>query len=177
MKTNKELSVICICGHKRYSHAGEPGQAGGVRFGQCSSCDCSAFTAGSPPTDPIIQEWLYAREVMRRLGFTPDELFFVVSTSGKILDRDTGVVTDHGGPIIALVLRAQGKEFSWTIGATKLLAREIESAYRKACDDWNGAPVDLPAQDAAFRSSKSYEMAMDLMLALKSRGFSFVEPS
>jgi hypothetical protein len=122
-------------------------------------------------TDPAIQEWLYAREVMRRLGFTPDELFFVVSTSGKVKCADSGVISDHGGPIIALVLRTQGREFSWTIAATKLTAGEIETAYRKACDEWNSAEVDLDAEDSTFRASHPYAMRMELLMALRAKGF------
>lgn len=121
--------------------------------------------------DPTLQEWLYAREIMRRLGFTPDELFFVVSTSGKVLDRSTGVVTDHGGPIIGLVVRAQGKEFTWTIGATKLPIREIEPAFMKACETWNAASMGIDADDSAFRASRAYAQRIDLVEALRARGF------
>jgi hypothetical protein len=125
--------------------------------------------------DPTLQEWLYAREIMRRLGFTPDELFFVVSTSGKVLDRSTGVVTDHGGPIIGLEVRAQDKEFSWTIGATKLPIREIEPAFMKMCDAWNERTVDVDAEDGALKASHSFAQRLDLLATLRARGFSFQE--
>lgn len=130
-------------------------------------------------TDPAIQEWLYAREVMRRLGFTPDELFFVVSTSGKVKCSDSGVISDHGGPIIALVLRAQGREFSWTIAATKLPAGEIEEFYRKAVDDWNRAAfdIDLKRLDSDWRASRPYAMRLELAAALHAKGFLFGIPS
>lgn len=127
-------------------------------------------------TCPVIQDWLFAREMLRRLGFSPDELFFVVSASGKIVDRASGLVTVAGGPVIGLTLRAQDKEFNWTIGATELALADIEAAYAKACDEWNGSNPDLDGDLKALRESRPFQERIGLAAALVERGFTFRRP-
>lgn len=119
--------------------------------------------------DPTIQEWLYAREMMRRLGFTPEELFFEVYTSGQAQDPKTGVIIDLGGPVIALLVRRAEITFTWTIGATYMAVSKIQGAYEAAVEEWNsdGYHFDLEA----FRASRSMSRATELMIALKAKGF------
>ena len=85
--------------------------------------------------NPTIRTWLYAREVMRRLGFTADELIFAINPSGRVSHGDAE--TDYGQPVIFVRLEAQGKMFNWTIGPIDLPAEEIEPAMKVSCDVWN----------------------------------------
>ena len=69
--------------------------------------------------DATLLEWLYARELARQLGFTPDELFFVIRPKGKSF-IEKGVIYTHDKPCLILLIKAQGKEFTWTIGETDI---------------------------------------------------------
>jgi hypothetical protein len=118
--------------------------------------------------DPTIREWLYAREMLRRLGFSPDDLFFAVAPSGNVLTL--GQPMTIGTPVITLELRAQGKTFEWTIGPTAVPLAKLEAAYRDACALWN-AGSDAAVFDAEFRSSRPMQRKVGLGAALREKGF------
>lgn len=121
--------------------------------------------------DPTIREWCYAREVMRRLGFAAEDIFFQVHTKsvGAII---AGLrVVPMKGPVVSLVLRAQGKEFVWTIGDTELPADKIQAAYLDACRRWNDG--NDPELNAGFQLSRAFGDRIALLEALRAKGISF----
>lgn len=119
--------------------------------------------------DPTIRDWMYAREMCRRLGFTPDELYFEVSSSGVVVNTVTGEERDLGGPVVSLTILRGDKRFGWTIGATALPVHTIEDAYRRACELWN--QHDSQWSLAEFRESRPMREAVNLIGALQSKGF------
>ncbi len=112
-------------------------------------------------------EWLYAREMLRRLGFTPDEIFFVVYPSGRLVVDGAGPI-NMGAPIIALEVRRGSLVFKWTIGVMDVPAADIEPMFEQACDDWNAGRLD---DHQAFLRSKVMAQSVDLLVALRSKGF------
>jgi hypothetical protein len=117
--------------------------------------------------DPMLKEWCYAREVLRRMGFSADELFFAVASSGKILEQ--GEVIDLGKPAIAVEVKAQGLSFVWTIGGLDIPKDEIEDRYREACELWNAG--DPQFNDDGFFASHSFGRHVELATALYAKGF------
>lgn len=120
-------------------------------------------------TDPTIRDWMYAREMLRRLGFTPDELYFEVAPSGVVVNTVTGEKKDLGGPIISLTILRGEQRFAWTIGATALPLATIEDAYRNACERWNLHTSEWSL--AEFRASRPMREATNLIVALREKGF------
>lgn len=116
---------------------------------------------------PVMLEWAYAREVMRCLGFLPDELFFAVNAvaQGVILDGKT-IKVDK--PVISLILRSQDKSFTWAIGTADLAPDQIKKAYEELCESWN-AGGEWNVED--FRASNSFKQKLSLIDALQSKGF------
>jgi hypothetical protein len=113
--------------------------------------------------DPTIRDWCYAREMLRRLGFTPDELFFAFQAAGKIVEN--GVERFFTKPTVFLRLATDGKEFTWTIGPVEIPADKVEEQYRRACDLWNeGLPVRL------FFASRPFAVRWQLLEALAAKG-------
>lgn len=108
--------------------------------------------------DPTIRDWLYAREMLRRLDFSPDNLYFVIASD------------DDGTPMIVLELHAQGKTFRWTIGPTTVAVDDLQAAYEGACALWN-AGTDAPAFEAEFLSSTPMQSKVGLIAALRAKGF------
>lgn len=101
---------------------------------------------------PIVFEWVYAREVLRRLGFLPDELFFSVSNSS----------------VISLVLKTQNKDFIWTIGVSKLPPDALVKMYEELCETLNsGGEWDV----VAFHASLPYLLTEAVSEALQDKGF------
>lgn len=101
-------------------------------------------------------EWAYAREAMRRIGFSADDLFFAVNDIGD------------GEHIVSLVLQAQGKKFTWGIGKSTASKDELSKAYEKLCQDWNSSgEFDVEG----FRESDAFKQGPSLMLVLHLKGF------
>lgn len=123
--------------------------------------------------DPTIMDWLFAREVCRRLGFTPDEIFFACYPSGCIQDGNKVIQCD--GPIVGLELRRGDLEFRWTIGVCKLAADRVHPEYERAVALWNSDAIGFSHGD--FLSSRPARMSMQLMVALTDKGFSFRTPA
>lgn len=119
---------------------------------------------------PIICEWLFARECLRRLGFAAEDLFFVVYLSGQLVEQ--GKVHDLGNPIIACVLRTQGKEFTWTIGAIDLPVEQITQEHAVACESWNDGRHSA-LNDDAFFGSQAFANRFGLIHALVAKGIVF----
>ena len=117
---------------------------------------------------PVIVDWLMACEVMRRLGFTPDEVFFAVYPSGIVQEPD-GTSKNLGGPIIALEIRRGEQEFKWSIGVTSLAPDVIQAEYERACAMWNADSIGISHGD--FISSRPARMSIALIQELQARGF------
>lgn len=118
--------------------------------------------------DPTIRDWLYAREMLRCLGFSPDELFFAVAPNGNI--ATPGELPIFGMPVIVLELRAQGRQFRWTIGQTAVPLADLNAAYKAACELWN-AGTDASTFDAEFSSSLPMHQKVLLVAELHAKGF------
>lgn len=118
--------------------------------------------------DPTIRDWLYAREMLRCLGFSPDELFFAVAPDGNI--ALPGELPILGMPVIILELRAQGRQFRWTIGQTAVPLADLDAAYEAACALWN-AGTDVAGFDAEFETSWPMQQKVGLVAALHEKGF------
>ena len=122
--------------------------------------------------NPVIKEWLFARELVRRIGFTPDEIFFACFPSGRTIRDD--VITDHPHPVIGLELKRGDLTFRWMIGPVAMPADEIRRDYEAAVEAWNAGLV--PSQEE-FRASNAYRQAIPLMVALKDKGFVLAKAS
>lgn len=118
------------------------------------------------PMDPILLEWAFAREVMRRLGFLPEDLFFGIHNAEGIILNGELIEVDKA--VVSLVLRAQDKSFTWIIGTTDLTPAQGREAYEELCAAWN-ADGEWNMED--FRASEAYRQRIALIGALQSRGF------
>lgn len=126
--------------------------------------------------DPTIREWLFAREMVRRLGFAAEDIYFVVQSSGLVVER--GQMLDLGKPAIGLELRTQNRVFLWTIGGVDLALDKIEPAYQAACELWNDparSETEFPHEE--FIASRPFEQRIGLIQALQSKGFRFRVPA
>lgn len=121
--------------------------------------------------DPVIREWLFAREALRRLGFSADDLFFACQPAGRIIEDGIPVLFDK--PVILLILKTQGKQFAWTLGPVDLPVDQIEPAYHAACELWNTPSNGW--QVSGFENSLAFRHAVPLVKMLKDRGFVFGE--
>src|SRR5882672_2420967 len=116
--------------------------------------------------DPVMLEWAYAREVMRCLGFLPDELFFAIHNPEGVILNGELIKTDE--TVVSLILRTQNKSFTWTIGTTKLSPADARTAYEELCSNWNdGEEWSLNG----FRASEAFQQKIALISALQDRGF------
>lgn len=119
--------------------------------------------------DPTIRDWIYASEMLRRLGFSADEIFFAVAPDGNVASPDQPVPVRSGLPVVVLELRAQGKTFRWTIGQTAVALADLEAAHRDACAIWNGG-TDADALHAGFAASHPMQQKVGLLVALRAKG-------
>lgn len=107
--------------------------------------------------------------MMRRLGFAPDEIYFVVNKPGTVIIENGAQVTSDKF-VIVLMVKAQGLEFNWTIGETEVPDDHLADYFEKACEDWNRA-CDTPELDKAFKASTQFRSCVPLVQALQSKGF------
>jgi hypothetical protein len=121
--------------------------------------------------NPMLLEWCFAREVVRRLGFTPDEIFFGCAPNGIVVEN--GKSRHFKQPVIAVELRRGGLTFIWTIGPIDLPVEEIQPAFEAACAAWNAG--DVASMDD-FKKSRPFLQAVPLMLALQRKGFAIRSP-
>lgn len=117
----------------------------------------------------VIVEWAYAREVMRRIGFSADDLFFAATSTPSVQDRETGKITPVNGLVVSLLLRTQNKEFRWVIGTTSMSKDKLQSEYERLCSEWNSGIVD--DELTAFKNSQPFKQADKLIEVLQKKGF------
>lgn len=115
--------------------------------------------------DPTMREWMFAREMLRQLGFASDELFMAAHPSGKVLEG--GRRHDLGKPTLFLRVEAQDKQWTWTIGPTDLPTDQIRDHFETAAALWNagGFALEGLARSAVFAQKVA------LVHALHSKGF------
>lgn len=111
----------------------------------------------------ILLHWLFAREALRRLGFSADELFFVVNDK---------LEESFGKPVIFVAALRDTRQFTWTIGIFDVPIDEIEPAYQRACTIWNVHANDFTD---AFEGWLARQRRVELLLALHGQGFAAVE--
>lgn len=103
----------------------------------------------------VTDEFLAAREMMRKLGFTADELTFVIS--GQTCPYTIG-----------LLLRAQGLEFIWTLGQADN-ADDAQLAYVAASKRWNDGSDEENRR--VLLGSQAWTKRVELCTALMTKGF------
>jgi hypothetical protein len=109
----------------------------------------------------VTDEFLAAREMLRTLGFTADELIFVIS--GKTCPYTIGIL-----------LRTQGLEFTLPLGQADD-ADDAEHAYVAACNRWNdGTDED---NRRVLLESQAWTKRVELCAALVAKGFRWSEPA
>jgi hypothetical protein len=125
----------------------------------------------SKPTDAVILEWLFAWEVMRRLGFPSAELFFLIAKPGtEVLQPDGSLAYVTTGTLITLHVIAQDKTFDWTIGETPLSPDEAIAAHGAAVSWW--LTLSLPEWRASgYFSSRVLASGPSVAMALVNKGF------
>lgn len=117
---------------------------------------------------PTIKEWLFEREVMRRLGFTPDEIKFEAYESGKV----TGSVEqDFGMPVIGVLVQRGERVFRWLTGPVPMTPIELRAAYDVAVKAWNDGAVD--PDGTGFEQSCARRDVVQVATALMAKGFKF----
>lgn len=122
--------------------------------------------------DPAVMDFLMAREVCRRLGFTPDEIFMAIYPSGQVVHE--GQVVHLEKPLIVLEIRRGALEFKWTLDTTELPPERIEAEYERAAIAWNSGALDVSQGD--FLASEPARQSMQLMVALQNKGFELRPP-
>ena len=124
--------------------------------------------------DPTLREWLFAREMMRRLGFSADDLYLIIDPPGrKFLEDGTPVVLKR--PLITLQLRHQGKQFNWTVGPTDVPDSELIKTYEEMCEFWNNSSREECMKE--YQKSEAYKMRHQLLHALAKKGIWVQEPN
>lgn len=120
--------------------------------------------------DPGLREWLFAREMMRKLGFQPDEIFIAVQEKCRVIENGEAFVSEQ--PLISLILKSQGREFSWSVALSELPAEKLQQAYEEACEFWNNDPDD-DWRDAGLQASVVFQRRILLVQRLTTLGFTF----
>ena len=121
--------------------------------------------------DPTLREWCFAREMLRRIGFTPDEIFFGVREAGEPI-TENGVTYTCEHPMAMLQLQTQGKTFNWTIGPVVMSRDQIEIEYQKVCARWNAGDEEAFSMEHFF-ASRPFAMRIELVTQLYAKGFAF----
>lgn len=115
--------------------------------------------------DPTVREWMFAREMLRQLGFASDELFMAVHPTGKVLED--GHCHDLQKPVLFLRVEAQGKQWTWTIGPTDLPTDQIRDHFEAAAALCNAGGFALEG----LKQSAVFAQKVALVHALHSKGF------
>jgi hypothetical protein len=126
--------------------------------------------------NPVMLEWCYAREVLRRLGFSPDEIYFAALPPGGTHVDPDGTHHYYEHPLIGVEVKRGGLKFLWTIGVVEVPFAELEAMYRDACERFNaGDPVF--GGELVFLSSYPAQVTRELVAALRAKGFDVQGPN
>jgi len=125
---------------------------------------------------PVMLDWCYAREVLRRLGFLPDELYFVALPAGGTHVDPDGSHNHYPHPMIGVEIRRGAQKFLWPIGLVEVPVAELEQMYEDACAKWNaGDPVF--GGEIVFLSSHPAQVTRELVAALRAKSFDVQGPN
>ena len=109
------------------------------------------------PFLPCICEALAMFETLRRLGFSADQIFCA-----------------HYPNQVAVVLRAQGKEFVITCGDSKMSSEDFYESWKHACSLWNDDEPGLSTADreAIYEGSAILKVGggLGMMAAIQAKG-------
>ena len=119
--------------------------------------------------DPVVLDWIYGHEMMRRLNFTADEIFFACGRPDSYAEGEEQIEIPKNHTLVQLVLKAQDLEFRWTIGSTPMSVEDTEKMYLTASQWWRSLPADYPIDK--FKASRPFAQSVGLLLALKRKGF------
>lgn len=120
--------------------------------------------------DPTIMNWLYAREVMRRIGFTPDEIHLEVGTPDKLIDGNGDIVDNPTrAPVVQVLVKRGELAFRWTMGTTAVAYDQLQAHFEMAANAWN--ENSLGTTDLDFLMSMPMRQSVALLRALQSKGF------
>lgn len=115
---------------------------------------------------PVIRQWAFAREMLRRLGFAAADLYMSTTpVCGK-----NGVV-DPARTAIGLVLKTQDKQLEWMIGWVDATPDRVATYYDELVDTWNQGGFDLVGGYDVFTSSWAMSNGIEVMLVLRKVGF------
>jgi len=119
--------------------------------------------------DNALREWLWAWEVLRRLGFQGDELHFIHGPPGRYSEDGGRTFKVSELPLIAIEARRRGQRFTWVIGGTTIPEDKISEMYEAACDAWNNGSIEGMTMDD-FKKSASFKNGTAALLVVTQKG-------
>jgi hypothetical protein len=117
---------------------------------------------------PVVANWMFAREMFRRLGFEAENLWMA---SHAVTD-DVGAIVENVA-VIGVVLRTQDKEFEWAIGLVEASTERLAVLYEEWVATWNAGNVfkDKGTWLDIFFTSWAFDKRWELLAALQADGF------
>lgn len=107
--------------------------------------------------DPAILEALACFEALRRLGFLPGEIYFVVPVMPNISFR--------------VELQTQGKHWRYDAGLVESLDGFL-IRWDEACEQWNGKAPDA-VRKQVYQNSYAVRQAINLLVSLTNAGITW----
>ena len=118
--------------------------------------------------DPVTAEALACHEALGRLGFVADEIFLVLALAGNPEYAIYPAGLAMGDLAVHVELRAQGEEFTITVGAVPGGADDFERRWPAVIETWKAAPrADVLA---LWERSVIKQRALELVLGLQHKG-------
>jgi hypothetical protein len=122
----------------------------------------------SPPLhyeqiDPTLRAFLGTFEVFRRLGYSSDDLFCLISRSARA-----------GGRLSCFLwLKTRdGKEFTVEVGPiTSWHPKDFEDEYKRVSQAWNEGAVSEEDRERILLDSEAYKHSVLLLQSLAAKGF------
>lgn len=106
------------------------------------------------------RESLGVFEALRRLGFSSDDIYFMVAGANEQGPKQT-----------VMVLRTQGKEFKVITGYLEGSVEEIQDTWVEIATALNDKKIPQEQLDASWRSCMLYLRAAEFVAALVKKGF------
>jgi len=107
--------------------------------------------------DTAMRQMLGATQVLRKLGFTPDDIYASLG---------------HGN-VGMVVLKTQGKQFAIACGRTKVTAGNFDKTWAEVVTAWNGPMSDVDRQ-RIYEESNAYRNRIHLLMTLQQKGIKYV---
>lgn len=106
--------------------------------------------------NPCFREMLGAFQVLRKLGFTPDEIKAARNPNGDLF----------------IVLEAQDKQFAITCGKTDMTEDVFRREWIRTATAWN---TDMQQDDRTriYSESHAFRHRMHLLITLSKKGFTY----